>query len=82
VKPEEVSGNLKDKLSLKQNKTFRDLYIGINGFNKGYQPRTWKKNMRMGDLLAASYPTELAFNFSQPSHYYMNIIFLRLILLL
>jgi hypothetical protein len=47
---------LKDKFnelqSSSKNKNIRDLYRGINGFKKGYQPRTNLVKNERGDLLA------------------------------
>jgi hypothetical protein len=47
---------LKDKInepeSNSKNKNIRDLYMGINEFKKGYQPRTNLVKDEKGDLLA------------------------------
>jgi hypothetical protein len=48
--------HLKDKINVlesnSKNKNIRDLYTGINEFNKGYQPRTNLIKGERGDLLA------------------------------
>jgi prefoldin subunit 5 len=50
---------LKDKINElatnSKNKNIRDLYRGINGFKRGYQPRNNLVNYENGDLLADSH---------------------------
>jgi hypothetical protein len=46
---------LKDKIielaTMRKNKNIRDLYRGINGFKRGYQPRSNVVKEENGDLL-------------------------------
>jgi hypothetical protein len=51
--------NLKDKINelatISKNKNIRDLYRGIIGFNRGYQPRNNLVKDENGNLLADSH---------------------------
>jgi hypothetical protein len=52
---EKREGNVRQLMSLQQNKNFRDFYRGINEFKKGCQPRTNLLKDENGDPVAHSH---------------------------
>jgi hypothetical protein len=54
-KREYLKDNINELESNSKNKNIRDLYRGINGFKKSYQPRTNLVKDEKGDLLADSH---------------------------
>jgi hypothetical protein len=54
-KREYLKGKINELESNSKNKNIRDLYRGINGFKKGYQPRTTLEKDERDDLLADSH---------------------------
>jgi hypothetical protein len=56
-KREYLKGKINELATNSKNKNTRDLYRGINEFNRGYQPRNNLVKNENGDLLADSHNT-------------------------